>query len=51
VYVGPNWVPADIGDAVIVRGFVDDGIGPLEVYARTLTMPDGTVVTFEHRYD
>lgn len=51
VYVGPNWVPASIGEAVTVFGFVDDGIGPLELYARTLTRADGTVVQFEHRYD
>ena len=29
VYVGPNWVPADMGESVIVAGFVDDGFGPL----------------------
>lgn len=50
VYVGPNWVPADIGEAVTVSGFVDDDFGPRELYARTLTRADGTVVAFERRY-
>ncbi|MGP9819804.1 NirD/YgiW/YdeI family stress tolerance protein [Salinarimonas sp. NSM] len=51
VYVGPNWVPADVGEVVTVSGFVDDGLGPREIYARTLTRADGTVVAFERRYD
>lgn len=50
IYVGPNWVPADVGEAVVVHGFVDNDLGPREIYARTLTRADGTVVTFEHRY-
>lgn len=49
VYVGPNWVPADVGEVVTVRGFVDDGIGPLELYARSLTRADGSVVNFDSR--
>lgn len=51
VYVGPNWVPAPVGESVTVAGFVDNGIGRLELYARTLTRADGTVFEFEHRYD
>ena len=51
IYVGPNWVPADVGEAVTVSGFVDDDLGPLEIYARNLTRADGSVITFEHRYD
>lgn len=51
VYVGPNWVPATVGEAVTVAGFVDNDIGRLELYARTLTRADGSVVQFEHRYD
>ncbi len=52
IYVGPNWVPADVGEAVIVNGFVDDDlIGPREIYARSLTRADGSVVAFERRYD
>ena len=51
VYVGPNWVPASVGENVTVHGFVDDDLGPRELYARTLTRADGSVVTFERRYD
>jgi uncharacterized protein YdeI (BOF family) len=51
VYVGPNWVPARVGESVRVSGFVDDGFGPLELYARLLTRADGTVFAFDHRYD
>mgnify|MGYP006300280517 CR=1 FL=1 len=51
VYIGPNWVPAQVGEQVSVSGFVDDDFGPKEIYARTLTHADGTVVQFEHRYD
>lgn len=51
VYVGPNWVPAGIGELVTVHGFVDRGLGPLELYARTLTNEEGQVFRFEHRYD
>jgi uncharacterized protein YdeI (BOF family) len=52
VYVGPNWVPADVGEAVTVNGRVDDDlIGPREIYARSLTRADGTVVEFELRYE
>lgn len=51
VYVGPNWVPADVGESVIVNGFVDDDPGPREIYARSLTRADGTVITFDRRYD
>lgn len=52
VYVGPNWVPADVGEAVTVEGFVDDDlIGPREIYARSLTRANGTVIAFERRYD
>ncbi|RUO22696.1 hypothetical protein CWE08_05630 [Aliidiomarina iranensis] len=51
VYVGPNWVPASVGEAVTVSGFVDNGFGFTEIYARTMTREDGTIVTFEHRYD
>lgn len=52
VYVGPNWVPADVGEAVTVSGFADDDlVGPREIYARTLTRADGTVITFSMRYD
>lgn len=51
VYVGPNWVPANVGETVTVDGFVDNDFGPLEIYARSLTRADGTVVTFDRGYD
>lgn len=51
IYVGPNWVPAQVGETVRVEGFVDDDLGPLEIYARSLTRADGTVITFDRRYD
>jgi uncharacterized protein YdeI (BOF family) len=51
VYIGPNWVPAAVGEAVIVTGFVDDDFGPLEIYARSLTRDNGQVIEFQHRYD
>jgi uncharacterized protein YdeI (BOF family) len=52
VYVGPNWVPADVGEDVRVSGFVDDDmIGPREIYARSLTRADGTVIRFQRRHD
>jgi uncharacterized protein YdeI (BOF family) len=50
VYVGPNFVPVNPGDAVTVRGFVDDDFR-LEIYAREILRPDGSTVTLEHRYD
>ncbi|MFK7868639.1 MAG: hypothetical protein AB8B58_05295 [Roseobacter sp.] len=52
VYVGPNWVPVDVGEAITVNGRVDDNlIGPPELYARSLTRADGTVVEFDLRYE
>lgn len=52
VYVGPNWVPAAVGERIMVHGFVDDDlIAPREIYARTLTRQDGTLITFDHRYE
>lgn len=51
VYVGPNQVPAVVGERVVVQGTVDDDPGPLEIYARRLIRADGTVVNFDHRYD
>lgn len=51
IYVGPNWVPAQVGEFVTVMGFIDRGIGPKELYARTLTDAQGEVFQFEHRYE
>lgn len=50
VYIGPNIVPVDVGEKVTVRGFVDDDLRK-EFYARELVRADGTVVTFDRRYD
>ena len=50
VYVGPNWVPAEIGEAVTVQGFVDDD-WTREIYAREMVRADGSVVQFDHRYE
>ena len=51
VYVGPTWVPVDVGEEVTVQGFVDDGIGPREIYARELTRADGSSEQFDQRYE
>ena len=52
IYVGPNWVPAQVGETVTVSGRVDDDrLTPREIYARSLIRADGTVFTFDHRYD
>ncbi len=51
IYVGPNWVPAEVGESVTVDGFVDDDlVFPREIYARSLTRADGTVVSFDRQY-
>lgn len=50
IYVGPNWVPAEVGEAVRVEGVVDDDLGPLEIYARSLMRADGTVFAFDREY-
>jgi hypothetical protein len=44
-------VPAEVGENVTVNGFVDNDPGPREIYARSLTRADGTVITFDLRYD
>ncbi|SUZ31459.1 hypothetical protein ROE7235_01205 [Roseibaca ekhonensis] len=50
VYVGPNWVPADVGEAVTVHGFIDNDL-LRELYARTITVANGEIVTFERIYE
>lgn len=50
VYIGPNQVSAAVGEAVTVRGRVDDDLF-IEIYADELVRADGTVVQFDHRYD
>lgn len=51
VYIGPGLVPFDTGEKITVNGIVDRDFGRLEIYARQATRADGTVVTFDHRYD
>lgn len=49
VYVGPNAVPARVGEAITVSGRVDDD-APREVYARLIIRADGTQVALSHSY-
>ncbi|MFQ6552151.1 hypothetical protein AAD018_007385 [Aestuariibius insulae] len=52
VYVGPNWVPADVGEQVTVTGIMDDDLLPRpELYAREITVGDEPPITIEHRYE
>lgn len=51
IYIGPNRMPVRVGDSVAVNGFVDDDFGPREVYADAIETADGTIATFERRYD
>ena len=50
VYVGPNIVPAQVGETVTVRGFVDDDF-VREIYAREMVRADGSVVRFDRNYE
>lgn len=50
VYVGPNWVPVEVGERITVRGFVDGGLIK-ELYAREIVREDGSVVRFDLRYE
>ena len=50
VYVGPNWVPVDVGERVTVRGFVDNDLIK-EIHAREVVRADGSFVRFNLRYD
>jgi hypothetical protein len=49
VYVGPNSVPATMGEAITVVGHVDDD-GLREIYARLIIRADGSKVPLSHRY-
>ncbi len=51
VYIGPNRLPVRTGDAVTVSGFVDNDLGPREIYADSLIDADGTEVVFDRRYE
>jgi uncharacterized protein YdeI (BOF family) len=44
VYIGPNPMPVQPGDAVTVQGIMDDDPGPLELYARQIILPNGQTV-------
>jgi hypothetical protein len=48
VYIGAGIVPFDTGEQLTVNGIVDRELGLLELYARTATRADGSVVTFDH---
>ena len=50
VYIGPNRVPAEVGEAVTIRGLVDDGLF-IEIYADEMVRADGSVIRFDTRYD
>lgn len=49
VYVGPNRVPAKVGETITIKGRVDDD-GPREIYARLIIRADGTEVALSQRY-
>jgi uncharacterized protein YdeI (BOF family) len=49
VYIGPNAMPVRAGDAVRVEGFVDDDLR-MEIYADTITLADGEVISLPRRY-
>jgi uncharacterized protein YdeI (BOF family) len=51
VYIGPGIVPFDVGETLTLNGIVDRELGRLEVYAREARRADGSVVTFDHRYE
>ena len=50
VYVGPNLVPAEVGETVTVSGILDDEILRPEFYAREIVQSDGTVIQLNHSY-
>ncbi len=52
VYVGPNWVPAEVGEQVTITGIMDDDLLPRpELYAREIVVGDEPPITLEHRYE
>ncbi|MFQ6549020.1 hypothetical protein AADZ90_013780 [Aestuariibius sp. 2305UL40-4] len=50
VYVGPNVVPANVGETVTVSGIMDDEIIRPELYAREVVRADGTTVRLNRSY-
>jgi len=49
VYVGPNDIPALVGDFITVNGTVDDD-RPIEIYATSILRVDGVLVELPHNY-
>jgi uncharacterized protein YdeI (BOF family) len=47
VYTGRTLFTVEQGQSVSVRGLVDDGV-LLEIYASSITLPDGSVVEIRH---
>jgi uncharacterized protein YdeI (BOF family) len=49
VYIGPNPLPVRVGENIRVEGFVDDDLR-MELYADTITLADGRMVSLPRRY-
>lgn len=49
VYVGPNRIPAEVGENITIIGKVDED-RKLEVYAFEIIRADGSRVELPHRY-
>lgn len=49
VRVGPDRLPAEVGETVTLEGFVDGDLGPREICARSLVREDGTIAEFDRR--
>ncbi|MFN3170099.1 MAG: NirD/YgiW/YdeI family stress tolerance protein [Hyphomicrobiales bacterium] len=50
VYIGPHRMPVGAGDAVTVKGRLDDDL-PREVYADQLVLSDGQVIEVGGPYE
>ncbi|MFX0540210.1 hypothetical protein ACEWPM_000545 [Roseovarius sp. S4756] len=50
VYLGPRPVQLELGQSIQIRGFMDNDLIGNELYAREITMEDGTVVTVDGAY-
>lgn len=51
VYIGPAIMPFAVGEPLTISGTVDRELGRLELYAQEARRSNGTVVSFDHRYD
>lgn len=47
VYVGPNDLPVEVGESIIVAGALEEGFPP-EFVARKIRRADGSEVTLRH---